>query len=972
MLSACADVRIIDSGYGKLVDYDCNPVISTEIKVSNSIRGSYLMSGDSDKSLITTDKNGAFEFDIGGNVGFIGFTLMKPKAGTSSLLRKFDRTYVGDPHNEFQEILNTSLQSPLLLYVDDGGNIAPYGDNKEVYTVGGAFDRRYKSTIISNGNVRVGNLRFGKKDRQNVIILNAFNDGDISTITKVSTHGIEVSNTSGTHIIENIKEDSEHLFYIRYGNKNHAAIVTMHIIYHPVSDSVTIKYYSQLVPAITISDNQYVQTNLEECGGHMDRGVLGYYAKISDEKRQKIRASDKPVKVNKMQEILKEIDYIETQRDLNALINRPGLDEITFIKLLQYDIIRVDLFDNLYPFAGKNNWHSLVRSIGMDPRASESVIIDIIDKTPVDDRMTPTYLKSYILNPSANAAAISTAIRIFEAAPRTDSEFENIVEAILKDGSRNREAYKAYTPALDDIKTIQSFLEARYSAITDSQQKTNLASELKWSPFTSSSLIEKAYHQLKKTGKYKYELPYWVNHPNTPISVLKLIAEYPPGLEIDNPGNQKNTHKLITALLDHPNASAELRNEFYAVLDNKNTDQQILKYYIAPGIAGATTNPDVIFERLVKDALANKVDGGFRVLLNNPSLPLDLSEKLVAKHGCPYDSINETYARVHFQKIPDKSCYGAALNSKITPDSVKRKILEEYKVGKNSERVKTVQIPPEQMQFLYCVHKGYVMEKLAYNSYTSENIFVDLFKNSHRSGIIEILAANPATPQWIIERIYNNDYVVRMRSNTIERKLSCNPRLPKNIRKHLKYQHPYQGCRNNIVDNSIIQHIKSRKKANEAIDCDSYKRQREATEIPEITITDYGVIEFKTSETGKVMEKWTGVKSEDGAYQVVNQTTSISKKLGLEFGIMFSVSGYFPDGYVDIEDAIIYPEGGLTNPSTGITKKTSSGKLRIKLNEGRVYSFTFDHPWEIKPGKWVFRLKYKNSVVAEKTFMVEY
>jgi len=45
---------------------------------------------------------------------------------------------------------------------------------------------------------------------------------------------------------------------------------------------------------------------------------------------------------------------------------------------------------------------------------------------------------------------------------------------------------------------------------------------------------------------------------------------------------------------------------------------------------------------------------------------------------------------------------------------------------------------------------------------------------------------------------------------------------------------------------------------------------------------------------------------------------------------------------VDLVSNLIYPDGGLTNPKTGITEKFSLSKVDVKLDQEVMEYFTFD------------------------------
>ncbi len=986
LLSSCAEVNIVDSGYGKLVDYKCNPVVGKTIRIANTIPGGFLMSGDTDTDIDTTRKDGTFEFDIGGNASYLTLSLSSGDERRPKYLRQLARKHLSNMKaDELDAIRHTSKELPLLVYIDDNENVDPFNHSRAVFSLGGQFKEKFSTDIVA----RIVHMRFGIKDQQNSILLSAINSGDISEITSVTSQGITIAGTSKIVTIENFQSVPVRQFYIRTGNKKYASIITFRFLYNPENNSILIKYYKQTVPLLKEDDNHFIKVNLDECGGHMDRGMLGFYSRISEEQKQEFFDSGKPdiqeqrlkkspystqAKTRMLnerrayeitQKILAEINYIDNTSDLVALFNRNDIDQLVLIKLLDYDFIAKELFGNVYRYALDENWSSAIHAIGEDPRIAESDLIDIINRRDPDDKRTPIYLESYIRNPNVSATVMSAAIQVFNRtqASMNVQAIESFIKTIFESCHQNRKLYETYVAQPDDLRTIQVFLEKRFASIIDENKKSNFAFKTKWVPYASSELIEKAYFILKQKGTYKYELRRWVEHPHTPKTVLSDIASYPLNINNSNAGNKKSMHQLVASIIDHPNVSQVTRGKLYALLDD-NISTHLKNSYIAPGIAMAKTNPDAIYERLAAEAINKPGQSNFQKLLSNPSLPLVLSERLIDKFGCPHKGINDLYAKKYFQKIPDASCYNAALHSKATSASTRKHILKSLKIHKKSELLRTENIPHDRMRTLYCAHGPYTKQNLAHNPYLPGDIIVDMVNNSQNNKVIDAIAANPVTPTSILEKIYRNDYSTRLADNNPAATMICNPVLPEHLRKYQKYRNYHLCSSTDLVP--LTATYNPEEASTQLLDCDVQLSRV----FPEIKIIDRGIVTFKYSEVALRHKELTGSEYKSGFYEIKNSTTTIPAKRGTDFGVFFNLNTEVTDEDVDIDAKIVFPGGGLLNPSTGIVQKTSSYILKVKQNSVQKYTFKLDHEWQVVTGQWTLQLKYKGKLLAEQAFML--
>ena len=130
--------------------------------------------------------------------------------------------------------------------------------------------------------------------------------------------------------------------------------------------------------------------------------------------------------------------------------------------------------------------------------------------------------------------------------------------------------------------------------------------------------------------------------------------------------------------------------------------------------------------------------------------------------------------------------------------------------------------------------------------------------------------------------------------------------------------------------------------------------------LPKFKVEGYGII---NTYLDKLMH-----------YEITKSNHIITKKdqkIGLEFGLFVSFSEKpRVEKPTDIYCVLHYPQPGLTNPNTGeiVTKET---KCIFKFDDWWILSKEFKEPWQIQSGEWLFQLKHKDTVLLEKSFIVE-
>jgi len=140
------------------------------------------------------------------------------------------------------------------------------------------------------------------------------------------------------------------------------------------------------------------------------------------------------------------------------------------------------------------------------------------------------------------------------------------------------------------------------------------------------------------------------------------------------------------------------------------------------------------------------------------------------------------------------------------------------------------------------------------------------------------------------------------------------------------------------------------------------------TQVSEIKLLSYGVAQGEAVETVKDPTAVAGSVDILDEWRVTKQTTDIRSRPGIRFGIEYSLHGQPSERQVVVEEVIIFPDDGLTNPDTGVTQKRYGSESLVLLNQPTFFAYGLDEPWEEKPGQWIFRVKYVDRIVIEVTF----
>ncbi len=138
----------------------------------------------------------------------------------------------------------------------------------------------------------------------------------------------------------------------------------------------------------------------------------------------------------------------------------------------------------------------------------------------------------------------------------------------------------------------------------------------------------------------------------------------------------------------------------------------------------------------------------------------------------------------------------------------------------------------------------------------------------------------------------------------------------------------------------------------------------EAANVTGAKIVDFGLYSYSAMPPASESGGGARVKSE----RLIKTTGLIDAKKGLTFGFRFLLYGA-PSG----ETVTLQFKGAtpmMINPDTG--HKTDRGQWEfVTAIEGIAFvGYTFDHSWEMVPGKWTFQVLSEGRPIATKSFII--
>jgi hypothetical protein len=142
-----------------------------------------------------------------------------------------------------------------------------------------------------------------------------------------------------------------------------------------------------------------------------------------------------------------------------------------------------------------------------------------------------------------------------------------------------------------------------------------------------------------------------------------------------------------------------------------------------------------------------------------------------------------------------------------------------------------------------------------------------------------------------------------------------------------------------------------------------------AHEVTGAEIVEFGV--FQKVASGGLLDAPKSWDSEANGVieaKLVRSTTHIKAAVGTSFGIRVNLTGEPKDAVVTCGFRWLHPK--MTDVPSGLSGEIDEWESQRRIGDPRYTGYTFDHQWELVPGKWTIQVLLGRKILAEKTFNV--
>lgn len=114
----------------------------------------------------------------------------------------------------------------------------------------------------------------------------------------------------------------------------------------------------------------------------------------------------------------------------------------------------------------------------------------------------------------------------------------------------------------------------------------------------------------------------------------------------------------------------------------------------------------------------------------------------------------------------------------------------------------------------------------------------------------------------------------------------------------------------------------------------------------------------------------TGRRKISKGVRPLERTNTIPGTLGTRMGLIFTMDSAYATPSYPYRNVLKFPPPGLTHPVTGKHAKSYERISDCKPGQECWTGFSFDEPWEIVPGDWVFEIWMGHTLLHRETFTV--
>jgi hypothetical protein len=140
--------------------------------------------------------------------------------------------------------------------------------------------------------------------------------------------------------------------------------------------------------------------------------------------------------------------------------------------------------------------------------------------------------------------------------------------------------------------------------------------------------------------------------------------------------------------------------------------------------------------------------------------------------------------------------------------------------------------------------------------------------------------------------------------------------------------------------------------------------------VERIDVVDTGIYTVATGEVTADPAAPAGTIAAPIAATLVEATTTIPGRPGLEFGLRYVIVGEPAGAEIPLDFVIAYPAPGLVDPAEPEPLRESRFTRPKTIGETVYLGYGFENDWEIVPGEWRFEIWHGGAKLAEQRFTV--
>ena len=141
-----------------------------------------------------------------------------------------------------------------------------------------------------------------------------------------------------------------------------------------------------------------------------------------------------------------------------------------------------------------------------------------------------------------------------------------------------------------------------------------------------------------------------------------------------------------------------------------------------------------------------------------------------------------------------------------------------------------------------------------------------------------------------------------------------------------------------------------------------------AQTVQRIDVIEAGIYTSRIDKTVDAPGAVTGRKKMESDIRLVQATTNIPARRGVEFGFRYRIVG--TGKTVHLKMITHVPPPGMRDPDTGNVTLTDRFYSDHTVGVPQFSAYTFDNDWEIVPGTWIFEIWLDDQKLASQSFEI--